>query len=693
MATTDSNSSLIQRARSLCAATGLLPLALQAQPLPGNTSQSVALMPVVTITSQVSKESPLWSQSPSGVGHVTVIDAKELDVQPAARIEDVLQSSGLATASASSAFGLAPSVGMRGFSVNTQSGSPSLIASKILLNGHADISNGFTRDMNSVERIEIMGGFDSTLIGAGAPGGTIHYQTKRPQGVEAVQVGVTLASDGLMRATLDLEKHVNDLLQIRLVAASQGGQKTVEGQGTDRDNLLLSSSLKTPVGAFRLELEHQNNRAPYVFGTFYSGGQFWYDKPYVSPQSQASRQYSRAALYWEHALSPDTFIKTWVQQAYAKRDETLVGFWDIKNDTLLNGYYRVKTSDYHQQNLGVSVEHHLQTWGVSHTLTFLAQQQNQALDFNGPQNINGYTISIQNPIWPVDLSALPLSPRTFQERMVETGVAVADSIQLTDKLQLRLGVRRSQVQIDTASNTPISQPTAAIGYLTHSEGLAYQLSAQDTVWLSRAGSFEPVRGQTRDGGYLPPQIATQWELGVKHQTKTQLMALSVFNIEQSNLPAVDPVDNNYLIPLGGIRSQGVTLAGKAQALGLRWQANATWQTAQVTTPVRSTQGNILPGVPRVIAAFKVSTPEKQQGLEGWVSAFGAGDKSADTQGTLYAPGYVRWDAGLAYKQQAWQLNAWVQNLFDLRYIQALDAVDNVWQGARRSVWVSLSYKY
>lgn len=98
-------------------------------------------------------------------------------------------------------------------------------------------------------------------------------------------------------------------------------------------------------------------------------------------------------------------------------------------------------------------------------------------------------------------------------------------------------------------------------------------------------------------------------------------------------------------------------------------------------------------MPRVIAAFKISSPEKQQGLESWLNAFGAGDKSADPKGTVYAPGYVRWDAGLAYKQQAWQVNAWVQNLFDLRYIQALDAVDNVWQGARRSVWVNLSYKY
>jgi outer membrane receptor protein involved in Fe transport len=99
------------------------------------------------------------------------------------------------------------------------------------------------------------------------------------------------------------------------------------------------------------------------------------------------------------------------------------------------------------------------------------------------------------------------------------------------------------------------------------------------------------------------------------------------------------------------------------------------------------------GVPKTLSAVKISSPEKQQGFETWISAIGSGKKPADAFGTVYASGYVRYDLGMDYKVDKWQLAAWVQNLADLRYVQALNAVDNVWQGARRSVWVNASYQY
>jgi iron complex outermembrane recepter protein len=537
-----------------------------------------------------------------------------------------------------------------------------------------------------------MGGFDSTMIGSGSPGGMVQYQTKRPQGKDAVSVSTAAASDGLRRVTLDAEKNW-DALQVRFVAASQSGQKTVEGQVTDRDNFLITSRLMTSVGVFRLDTEYQSNRAPFVFGTFYSGGKFWYDRPYVSPQSQAQRQYSRTAFYYDNRLGGDTAIKAWLQHANVRRNETLVGFWDIQNANTLNGYYRIKTSDYQQQDFGLSLDHHVRAFGLSHSVTMLVQQQTQNLDFNGPQSISGYTISIPNPVWPIDLSTLTLRPRTFKEQLIERGAAISDAIDLTDALQLRLGTRVSSVHIDTANNTPLATPTADMHYVTHSEGLSWQLSKENKLWVSRATSFEPVRGQTRGGGYLPPQLATQYELGIKRQTDGHRFTANLFNIQQSNLPATDPADRNYLIPLGGMNAQGITITDASQWHGLRLQANGTLQNVKITTPASSTQGAILPGVPRIFGAFKVSSPERQQGLETWINAIASGKKSADDSGSVYASGYVRWDTGMLYKQDAVQLSAWVQNLFDLRYVQALNAVDNVWQGARRSVWVSASYKY
>ena len=668
------------------------PLHILADEIPKGTEEANASqLETITVTATRDSSAAHLSEVPAGVGNIGLIGPKEIARNPSGKLEEVLQSSGLGTADAGSSFGLAPSIGVRGFSVNKQS-APGLSTSRILLNGHPDIAHGFNRDMSTVERVEVMGGFDATMNGAGSPGGSIQYQSKRPTGTDAAEINVAVVSDGLKRLTIDAEKTLG-AFQMRLAAASQRSQKTVEGQPTDRDSILLSTALATEFGIFRLDGEYQNNRAPYIFGTHYANGHFWYDKPYVSPQSKAKRAYSRGALYWDHELSENTYAKAWFQQAHVSRDETLVGFWDIADDALLNGYYREKVSTFDQQDFGASVQQKFQTWGVGHEVTGVLQSQTQHLDFDGPQSISEYTISIQDPVWPVDLSALTLTPRIFQERYTEKGIALADAMQLADSVQLRVGVRHSSVNIDTADNTTTLIPTATMRSWTHSEGLAWRMTEHDTFWLSRADSFEPVRGQTRDGGYLPPQNATQWEAGYKRQDQTHFISVSAFDIRQDNLPGKDPADRNYLVPVGSVHSQGVTLSGKAVLLGLSWQANATYQDVRVAKPVSATQGNFVPGTPHVLGAVNVGTPEKSQGVESWVSAFGTGRRPADSKGTIYAPGFVRWDVGASYKQGAWQVAALIQNIFDLRYVQALNASDNVWQGPRRSYSLNLSAKF
>jgi outer membrane receptor for monomeric catechols len=124
-----------------------------------------------------------------------------------------------------------------------------------------------------------------------------------------------------------------------------------------------------------------------------------------------------------------------------------------------------------------------------------------------------------------------------------------------------------------------------------------------------------------------------------------------------------------------------------------WQANTTYQSVRNTQPIKATQGVYVAGVPQVVAAFTVSSRESKQGLGSWLTAFGAGKRSADSQGTLFAAGYVRWDTGLTYKQDAWRFNATIQNLMDLRYIQSLNASDNAWQGARRQLQLGATYQF
>lgn len=663
----------------------LSPLSSLAQTSPD--APDVPSLQPVTISANAGEGDASLENSPAGIGHVTVLSNQEINLRTTDRLEDLLQQAGLATADAGSSFGLANGLGIRGFAINRQAGT-NLTATRVLLNGHPDIAYRFARDLSTVEAVEVLGGFDATLAGVGAPGGTVQYISKRPSGAEFTELGSHLASDGLARLTFDAERHFGPL-QVRGVLASQRGQHTAEGLPTNRDNVLLSTLLTTPIGRFQLDLEHQNNRAPYVFGMFHSQGQFWYDRPYVSPQSRAERRYDRAALDWRFEVGPHTQLRAWVQHAGVKRDETLVGFWDIKNATLLGGYYRELRATASQLDTGASVRHRFNTGAWAHELMTQVQRQTQELDFSGPQSISEFVIDIASPQWPIDLTPLTLRPRTMQERYVETGLAVADTIRITPQLEVRLGLRRSRVRIDTASNTALSSTTADMAHTTASTALAWHFSDQTKAWVSRAESFEPVRGQMRLGGFLPAQTGTQWELGWKTQQQPHQWMLTAFDIRQKNLPSPDPVDRDYLVPVGNVRATGLSASAVTQWLGLDWRVNITRQRVRVDTATGTSQGNLLPGTPQNLGSLRISKAMPAvRGLV-WLQPFWVGKRPADDVGSLYAPGFVRWDAGASFQRGNWHWSVALENALDKRYVQALSAADTVWQGPRRRLMLGM----
>jgi iron complex outermembrane recepter protein len=665
----------------------LYPLSVCAQAVP----QADTDVTTVKITAPRSRAAdPLIEESPIAVGTVTVIRSDEINKAQGASLDDVLQRSAQASVSAGGSFGLISGSSLRGFAVQRLGG---VSSSRILLNGHPDVADAFNRDMSTVERIVVLGGFDSTLIGAGNPGGMIQFQTKQPTGKSATEIDFTLGSTGLKRAMVDTETSFQSL-QLRLVVASQRGQKTAEGVKTDRENVLLSSKLSTPIGTFRLDTEYAKNRAPFVFGTFYGSTGWQYDKPYVSPQSAANRETKRGALYWESKVGENSFATAWLQQATVRRKESLVGFYTPNDDVVADGYYRPIDSVYRQNDAGLLFKTSTTALGMTHALTASASRQTQNLQFSGPESVGDYTINIQNPVWPIDLTQLSLVPYTYRGTKTESGIGIADTVSVTDKLQLRLGLRNSTVQVRSSDNAAKPDKIADVSHWTHSEGLAYKLTEADKVWLSRATSFVPALGQTKDGSVLPPQTATQYELGYLKQTNSFSGSVSLFEIEQKNLPGVDPTNKSFLIPIGTVRSQGVSLASKVDALGLTWRANTTYQVVRNTQPVRASQGPYVAGVPSIIGALTVSTLEsKQQGATGWLTLFGAGRRSADSNRTLFASGFARIDSGVAFANGHWRYTATVQNLFDRRYIQSLDASDNAWQGARRQLQVAASYRF
>ena len=148
----------------------LSPLSSQAQNSP--TSPDAPHLKPVTVTASASGGVSPVDDSPAGIGHVTVLSNIEINQGTTDRVEDLLQQAGLGAIDGGSSFGLINGFSVRGFAVNRQQGT-NLTATRVLLNGHPDIAYRFVRDLSTVETIEVLVGFDATLAGAGAPGGTV----------------------------------------------------------------------------------------------------------------------------------------------------------------------------------------------------------------------------------------------------------------------------------------------------------------------------------------------------------------------------------------------------------------------------------------------------------------------------------------------------------------------------------------
>ena len=587
---------------------------------------------------------------------------------------------------------------MRGFAVSAQA-VPGLTASRLYLNGYADIAYRFVRDLSTVESLEVMGGFDSTLLGVGAPGGTLQFFSKQASGKEATTLTLTAASDGLIRTTVDIEKHLGNV-QMRAVVAAQAGQRTAEGAPTNRENYLLNFTLPSAptglglLGEFKFDVERQANRAPFVFGTVYANGRFEFDKPYVSPQSKALRIYERQALYWRKQLSPTTQISASVQQAQASRRETIVGFWDIKNATELNGYWRELDASAKQKDFDFRIDTAATLLGLGHNLTAAVQQHQQTLDFSGPQSISQFSINIANPVWPVNLSALSLRPRTLKETYKENGLALTDRIELGSGFELRLGARRSAIYITSASNTPLPKTAAQFGHTTYAGALAWQVSPDYKIWLHSTTSFEPNRGQFSSGSFLLPKSGQQTEAGLAYANAStgQRWSATVFDIRQTNLPKTDPLDKNFVVLAGAAQVKGLVLTTGFKYQGVVVEANATFQRGTSADPSSPALVSLLVGQPQWLGGVRL---ERTVGANSWwVNPHWRSQRPADAQGTLYAPTFVRWDAGLLHKlSNTSTLALQIDNVFDKRYVQAISADDNVWQGPRRRLSVQLTQSF
>lgn len=140
---------------------------------------------------------------------ITVLSNEVIEQQNLLTLRDVLATvPGITFGAGEAGTGPGDNITFRGYSA----------ANDITVDGVRDSAQITRTDPFNLEQVEVTNGANSVISGAGSVGGNINIVTKRPKANDAYLATAGIGTDDYYRATVDINKRVNDLVAFRLNA-------------------------------------------------------------------------------------------------------------------------------------------------------------------------------------------------------------------------------------------------------------------------------------------------------------------------------------------------------------------------------------------------------------------------------------------------------------------------------------------
>lgn len=616
-------------------------------------------------------ESPVLS-TPYSVG---VINQSVLQDSLAYRLEDTAQFiSGVQSSEADS--GLSTDLRIRGFTT----------AGSNYLNGVLDNQRFQVRDMALVERVEILKGHSSVLYGAGSPGGTVNYVSKKPLAKFNHQVSYATGSYDFNRAVLDSTGPLNQdkSLLYRVIATGQLSDSFRENVANDRATIAPSLTwLYSKAGSINIDFEYGYQNQPFRFDNVFTRNKVVYDQSYVDPRARSDRHYWRFSTALDHQLSKVWSAHFASHYYHVERDDLLLGFFSFKTPDTLSGYYRDVHDHYDQVNFRSELRANFDWLGKHHWLVGVERNSSDAR-LNSQRRIGGFNLAIYQPNFNHLLpSTTQLDTDADQQ---ELGFYSHDHFDIDKYWHISAGVRYSLFDADSLRNDTQHTLTKQDA-TTFSAGLSFTPTSQLAVYYGFSQSFQPNAGTDRAQRYFPAKKGQLNEVGIKTQWLNDQLVINAaaYHLKQSHLLGQDPIDKDYLMAIGEMISHGLELDVSGKITNqLQVLANYSWMEAEFgagtafkgrqfrSTPKHS--GNLW---------FKYKVPLNLPGALYLGSGLVFADKRfGDDANSFTVPGYIRSDLLVHYQLDNFGVRFKVDNLFDKRYVSSSVYDDTVVQGNR-----------
>jgi len=464
------------------------------------------------------------------------------------------------------------------------------LPSTYLVNGF-NAGRGFSgpRDISGIESVQILKGPKAALFGRGEPGGTINLVTKRPEFETSGSVNLTAGSFDFFRGDVDLQTSLNDKVAVRVAGFYEDAESFRDTVETERWGIYPSIAFHpTENTQIVYELELSQQEIPFDRGipaidnelgavdieTFLgepSDGP--YDADVVGHQIEVQHDFNEN---WSGLVGfnyRDTSLEGTDTAA------TLSNFRQFLTNSAVTGDDRNflsrerRSRDYDAEYfvLRGEVSGEFDTGGLRHRVLIGADYDEFDNDqvfqrFRGG-GISGRSPADASDLLPINIfdpvfgqfDPLPEPNVTLADRLETTesfGVFIQDQISLTDKLDIRVGLRyddydqtldnRASGTTSEASNTRVSPQVGAV----------YQVNDGLSVYASYGENFRPFTLADTGGSDIDSNISTSIEGGVKFEILDGALqgTATIFQVDQENILAVD--ENFSAIPAGAAQSTG-----------------------------------------------------------------------------------------------------------------------------------------
>jgi iron complex outermembrane receptor protein len=346
---------------------------------------------------------------------------------------------------------------------------------------------------------------------------------------------------------------------------------------------------------------------------------------------------------------------------------------------------------------------------------------NQRIAF-GPNQTLAQAITLTNP----NLDFIPDYPAdgTGATNQVTNQTAfgqyVSDQMKIGDKLHVSVGARHDHQLVhglDLLKPTTTTFSTTLSAY-TKQAGVVYDLTPQISAYTSYSQSIKPqtnIAFDVNGNSGFPPETGLQYEAGVKFETPSKDLNLSLAAYEITRTNVVVATGTNFTVATGAAQvGQAISrLDGEQQSKGfeaeLQWQPLKHWQIqtgfayskATITASTKNPEsiGFDLANAPRLTGNIWTRYNFPTGGLKGlgvgtgivYVGKAWAGDPTTALYYRL--KGWTRVDSSVYYKWKRYDFAMNVQNLMDKRYISSAQSALTLNIGEQRKVTFSVGMRF